>query len=232
MRIWVNRFLFLALLVVLNAQRAAADSIVIGAPGDAAFCIPFGCNVPDRYQQIYSGATFGQGFLITEIGFPYTLDQMSPFIDPANYIIRLATTATAVGSLSTNLDSNVGADAVVVFSGPLSGAVERGSALSLTLPVPFLFDPSNGNLLLDVTKSGGVFFGDDGIYLDFNTSMAGRSSSVFRDLAGTGVIFTAGGLVTSFSGQDVAAPTPEPGTLMLLMSGLVGGYLARRRAKP
>ena len=234
MRIWATRFLFAAILGIAQAQPAVADPITVGALPGATFCVPFGCNAVSRYQQIYAGSLFSGGFEITGIAFPHTLPSMSQLIDPANYQIRLATTSQPVGSANANFDASVGADATVVFTGPLAGSVEQGGALSFTLPLPFLFNPQDGNLILDVIKTGGVFFGDDGIYLDFNSRMGGQSSSLWLERDGTVGSFPEGGLVTTFSGQGISdvSPTPEPATLLLLGTGLAGGYLARRRARP
>ena len=215
---------------IVQAQPAGADPITVGAPANATFCIPFGCNAAIRYQQIYAGTLFGSGFEITGIAFPHTLPSISELIDPANYVIRLATTSQQAGSANANFDANVGADATVVFTGPLAGSVAQGSALSFTLPVPFLFNPQNGNLILDVVRTGGVLFGDDGIYLDFNSSIGVQTSGVWLEPNGTVSSFPPGGLVTTFSGHATElAPTPEPATLLLLGTGLACGYLARRR---
>jgi hypothetical protein len=178
----------------------------------------------DRYQQVYASTAFPGVYTIGSISFPYTLDRISPHIDPAVYEIRLSTTSRPVGGLSTaDLNSNVGADAHVVFSGPLAGSVPRGGALSFTLAAPFTFDPAEGNLLLDVVKRGGVFFGDDGIYLD-SRQQAAVSSSVGQLGANPAEVRSAF-LVTVF-----AEPVPEPTTMLLMGSGLAAVLARRRRA--
>jgi hypothetical protein len=232
MQMWTARFLFAVVIGTTAVQSAAADPISFGLPANGAACIPFGCNVGDRYQQVYAAEDFPGVFTISAITLPYTIDRMSNQIDPALYDIRLSTTTSAVGQLSANLASNVGGDALVAFLGPLAGEVPRGAALSFTLAVPFVFDPTVGNLLLDVVKQGGVFFGDDGIYLDHSNAMGGRSSSIWRN-ATTGEVFGAptGGLATIFSGQLEAAPVPEPATMLLVGGGLAGALLARRRKR-
>jgi hypothetical protein len=227
MRSWATCFLFAAIGAAVSVETVHADSIVAGAPGDSATCIPFGCMDVDRYQQVYSGTLFPGLFTISAIAFPYTLDRMSPAIDPAEYTIRLSTTNREVGGLSSvDMASNVGGDVVLVFSGPLTGDVPRGGALTFTLPVPFAFDPGAGNLLLDVIKSGGVFFGDDGVYLDSSTALDGVSGSLWRS-GNTYFVNPSFGLVTAFAGDP--APVPEPATMLLFATGAAGLFARLRR---
>ena len=232
MQTWTTRFLFAALIGVAVPSAATADPIVVGVPPNAAGCIPFGCNDGIRYQQIYAAAAFPGLFAIAAIAFPHTLDPISNQIDPANYQIVLSTTPRQVGQLSADFNSNVGADAAVVFAGPLAGEVPRGSSLTFTLAVPFVFDPAAGNLLLDVLKQGGTFFGDDGVYLDYQTRMNGLSSSIQLQISSGVNADPTGGLVTVFTGEgaDGPAPVPEPATLLLLGSGIAVGLLRRLRS--
>jgi hypothetical protein len=94
---------------------------------------------------------------------------------------------------------------------------------------PFLYDPSLGNLLLDISVTGG----------------SGGSGAAFEDSEGTGTSlaryqnFGSGnglgyGLVTEFDSTASMANTPEPGTLPLMaclgLVGLLVQRLRRRRA--
>ena len=227
MRLRATRFLFGVLLVVASVDSARAEPIIVGAPGDSATCIPFGCRDVDRYQQVYAAGLFPGVFTISVISFPHTIDAMSNTLDPAQYDIRISTTSREVGQLSSvSLDSNVGSDSSVVYVGPLAGEVPRDTSLSFMLPVPFTFDPRDGNLLLDVVKRGGLFFGDDGVYLDSNQRLNGMSSSVWT-FGNTSYDYPSFGLVTEFSGQ--AEPVPEPATMLLFATGAVIGTLRRHR---
>ena len=98
---------------------------------------------------------------------------------------------------------------------------------------PFYYDPSQGNLLLDIRNFGGgstswgvpPFFGP--AYVDAVNELGDRVSSVFANdvnaLSGTTSTL---GLVTRIG----ITPVPEPGPLTLLLAGLaVFGVVARQR---
>jgi hypothetical protein len=230
MRKWTTGFLFAATIGAAVPHPVSADPIVVGAPANGASCIPFGCSDGVRYQQVFAADVFGGVYTISGIAFPRTIDPISGQIDPAIYEITLSTTQRQVGQLSADFNSNVGADETLVFAGPLAGAVSLGGALSFTLPMPFTFEPTAGNLLLDVVKQGGTFFGDDGVYLDYATNMNGQSSSIRLQISSGLIVNGNQGLVTVFSGQgEGPAPVPEPTTMLLVGTGITAGWLRRRR---
>ena len=59
MQMWTTRFLFAVLIGAATVQPAVADPISFGLPANGAGCIPFGCHVGDRYQQVYAAEDFG-----------------------------------------------------------------------------------------------------------------------------------------------------------------------------
>ena len=81
----------------------------------------------------------------------------SPLPSP-NIRINLSTTSQVPDGLSNTFAENVGADDTVVFNGalPLSSAVTgpdggpKAFDIVITLQTPFWYDPTAGNLLLDV----------------------------------------------------------------------------------
>jgi hypothetical protein len=90
--------------------------------------------------------------------------------------------------LSATFANNVGADDTVVFSGPLSlssaftgpSAGPKDFDIVITLQTPFLYDPSAGNLLLDVRN----FSGGTTIQFDAEASDSDPVSRTFTAFTG------------------------------------------------
>ena len=206
--------------------KAQALSLTVGAPGDpgGGDCAPFGCVI--RYQQVYNSNLFSSPFNINTLSF-FNKNYSSGSISAANYLVRLSTTDKAVNGLSSTFDDNTGADSQVFFQGNLGGSIVGGkfdiSGNS------FAYDPSKGNLLLDILKSGGGF--DFSVYLDSRNGTAdpGSISRVYSfDSSAIGSPTDNYGLVTQFNGSAAAIPTPA------LLPGLIGlgmGVLRKRKAE-
>jgi hypothetical protein len=167
-----------------------------------------------EYQQVYASSNFTSvPFLINTITF-YSAPGFSGVNADGTYTLSLSTTSAPVDGLSTNFASNIGPDNTTIFSGPLPPYVENG-VMTFSFGTPFVYNPTSGNLLLDVTFSGvtndsiAFYVAQDG---DFN----GLSSRMIDgDTSGT----SGWGLVTSFGLSSV----PEPGTLTLAAIAVVAG---------
>lgn len=212
------------LLAAVVVSPAFATTIVIGNPPDpgSGNCFPFGCSTGSRYQQVYNSALFGAPLLINQVQFFNT--QSDPglgVVETANYEIHLSTTSVAVNSLDTvNFANNVGADDALFFNGILGGPV-GGTTFTIN-GTGFLYDPADGNLLLDIIKTGGSANGS--VFFDARNGTFGTDSSRAHNF---GTAFAEWGLVTGFSDAELT-PVPEPATLVLLGPALA--WTAWKRA--
>ncbi len=203
-----------------------------------------------RYQQIYDASLFS-GLsgpqIISEIQFraANTENSFRPnSLSATNVIVTLSTTsvtstpgATAANAFSASFDDNVGSDAQVVYSGALT--LDRGGSnptsqpqpfeYGFTLQLPFTYDPSMGNLLLDfvvptsATVSQGTGFGK---FEDFDAvTLANDGIASVRGTSGN-AIGAAGetGLITRFT---TTAAVPEPSTVVLFAVAAIGLVVVR-----
>ena len=211
-----------AVAVMAMATPSKAD-VIVGQPADsgAGNCIPFGCTIAwtPEYQQIYAASQFSGPITITNLEFFNTQFQntgASP--NTGTFTISLSTTSAAVNGLDPTLAHNIGPDNTVVFEGSLPSL--SGGVMSLILSTPFTYDPTQGNLLMDVFSADAAQpFAD--FFFDTNSD----SNGVFSR-AWPGTQDPNDGLVTGFSTGAV----PEPSTWAMMLAGFAGlGFLGYRR---
>jgi hypothetical protein len=232
------------LVVTASIVPARAESITVGELTGWGSCNPFGCKDVSIYQQVYAASLFPNLFGITGVDFFNGVDHHmgDRHLDPAYYEVWLSTTSAAVDHLSTtDLASNRGENSTRMFAGRLGGSPEGelppgpGSTLPFTWTAAFNYDPRAGNLLLEIRKTGGSLFGDDGVYLDFDDDEPGMS--LVSDFGGGGYWSNrSAGLITRFNGilgeAVTPAPIPEPATMLMLGTGLFGAaFRAARRGR-
>lgn len=207
---------------------AAKADVTIGLPAASNNCFPFGCGYSGEYQQVYTHGAFSGPITITNLEFfntPY--NSHATAMNSGTWTISLSTTSADWTTLSNTFASNIGSNNTQVFSGNLAQSWTFGDTLTIHLSTPFTYNPSQGNLLMDVYATGTSASGGN-IFFDASyNSVTGR---VYH-LGGTsgGVIETEGGfgLVTGFSTSAV----PIPGAILLFAPGLAGLAAIRRRFK-
>jgi len=218
-----------SILVLMIAAAPAWSATVVpaaftNAEGNGATTTPLFVppDILPRYQQVYDAAEL-QSILNQQIlAISFRLDEFDGdttlggnFTDLG---IRLSTTQRPVDGLLTDLDQNVGADEVEVFSGsfalPQLEGDQSPNPFDLTIPFDQSFTYTGGNLLLEIRPFGAAVLGSTLDAADSTTDGVSRAYIINGAPTSDSV-----GLVTKFF-------VPEPTTALLLLTGIL---LARRR---
>lgn len=209
----MKRLLAVLCILLLTASTTAASITVGTATGANLF--PFtgdGFNVNNRYQQVYAAANFSGPVTISGITFFNTVLPGAVF-ETADYSFSFSTSNFTVDNLDTvDLNANPGGDAQAFNTVNLSGLT--GS--SFTILGSFNYDPSGGDLLVDITRTNQVVGSGSG-FLD---AMNGDAGGVFSRAHNYNGGFEGFGLVTRFETAS-AGVVPEPMTLVV-WSALIG----------
>jgi len=228
-------------------EAALADFVV--SPGPAAlregnlnsgfpFNLPFFGLTAMRYQEVYSSGDFaslGGPVYLTQLAFRPDATNGNAFTAPTftNTQISLSTTPKVPDGLSTRFNENLGSNTTLVFSGSLvlssrfTGPAEGPKAFDvlINLQTPFLYDPAQGNLLLELRTLGQTALTSeldaesvvgDGVSRLYSTDNNANATSGFQDTLG---------LVTRFT----ASPVPQPSSLVLLGLGTLALLVWHRR---
>jgi hypothetical protein len=241
----------LALLCAAAPFSARADTVVVPnayesqeAPG--LFVFPFATsqvsNYPVRYQQVYGATEFpalGDVMTISELRFriDYATGDRNPF-EVEQVEVRLSTTAAAPDALGAGstaaLDGNVGLDETLVYTGGLSWNAcgtqlcppePAPFDLAIVFSEPFVYDPTAGNLLLEVVNGSESY--PIQTFDAVNATDAISNAREVRDRDDGTPLFPSDtyGLVTQF-----VYTVPEPGSLGATLAALlaVAGLRSRR----
>jgi hypothetical protein len=183
-----------------------------------------------RNQDLISSSQFPGTVLITGIYLRPDTTQSSPATRSfTDHTIYFSTTSRTVNTLSSTFADNIGPTSTLVFDGPLtvhtdnlsSSGTARQFDLFFPLTTPYLYDPSLGNLLIDSHVQGST---GDPLMFDFQTGTSAEAGTVFEAgsaNATTGTVFDEIH-VLGFSSQPQTQAVPEPSSIALLGSGLLG----------
>jgi hypothetical protein len=195
-----------------------------------------------RYQQVYAASEFPDfpgPLVITAIHFRPDALFGIPFESTLPSIqINLSTTSAAPDALSDTFASNVGLDDTIVFgTGPLTlsssatGPIDgpKDFDITIVLTKAFSYDPSLGNLLLDVRNFAVRTTTEFDAQFALEDPLSRVLTSISGDVSSETGVAERMRLVTMFSTQSQAVP--EPSTLFLMSSGLasLAGHAWRRR---
>ena len=239
-----------ALCLAFAGASLQAGTLILGDPPmpNTGNCDPFGCPAffgLGTYQQVYlstafpgaitiDALTFFQGQILNNGGLPAG----------GTYTLTFSNTSAAPGNLNlTDPNGNIGSGSEGFFTGTLPALTADGTAKLLAFTgTPFAYNPADGNLLLTVAVTGAT---NSPPYLSLDEAQCGpktvcpTGSSVVSSNAYFGAYKGApvsggndiGGLVTIFDyTSPTGVPTPEPGSLLLVLGGIgLIGYQRRRR---
>jgi hypothetical protein len=159
-----------------------------------------------RYQQVYAASQFLAAGTISEIAFRPDgplgtgAGTLGAFLPTGLTIkVMLSTTSMAPGGMSTTFADNLGCDNTVVYDSSVNGPWKFSTSFAgpggtdstgynafdirMRLPVPFSYNPANGNLLLDITITASA---SNLPHLDAEATQSGAVSRVYAsDAAAT-----------------------------------------------
>lgn len=221
----------LSALTIAASLCAAAGSTA--SAGTVSFTSPvlnpFGDCTPvctPQYQQVYAASSFSGPITITGLQFEYNFGDFA-----STYVLSLSTSQNTVGNLSANFSANLGADNQLFYSG--AWITPDLSFQGLFVGAPFYYDPTAGDLLLNITHNSaftpGVTSTVIGSYNEDPVPVGPVSRNYAFDSTSSSGFTNDAGLKTIIHFESTV---PEPATWGLIIGGfgLTGAVLRRRRA--
>ena len=153
------------MLVLLASSVVAQTTLAlptshVATEGSTFTNVPFGRSTPTRVQYVYDTMLFSGPVAITEVQF-----RLDGGVTAPNKVVdcemSMSTLPSALVALSTDFAQNRGADEATVLSRQLltlpsqsTGAMPNGYLAPITLTTPFVYDPAQGGLVLEIVVHG------------------------------------------------------------------------------
>jgi hypothetical protein len=233
----VRRMLLALACVCAAGGQAAADEIMMPRARWGAACASFECAA--RVQLVFDGSLFSSGVKIRALSFFDAFNKgEGPITGRSRSRFYLST--RSFSSSGSGLGFNRGRGGRFRFDFDVEDDFDQ-SAVDSEPPSPFTFDPALGNLLPEVRREQAARHGGGGN--DTPARVAQTVAALVSPIQPTGPQVQGptsglGGGVDAADGGDgggTAAATPEPGSMILLGSGLAAlvarRKLARRQAQ-
>lgn len=231
-----------------QAQSVVFPGSAVGVEGDSYNAWPFDIGAlgqtSQHYQQIYNGSGFGDvtdPIAITSMAFRPDASFGSPFTQTLEGLtIKIGSTNAGVynGGLVEGASFLSTSGFQTVYNGSLmlssSHTGPSGGPMAFDIIVnfstPFIYDPSDGNLLLDVYNANGSFT----TAFDSVTLLNDDISRIFTydsPSFGEATYADSWGLVTKFNYEQPNNNVPEPTALGMLAPAASGFFFMIRRRK-